>query len=379
MLQEIAQRLVKELRGANSLHDDDFERRTIVARTDFHRVGIILPAIETGADAESVTERLVQLMQSPVDLNGKSHAIQVYAGIGLFPQDGADPATLSANSTAATEEARAGEPGNIAFHSGTVKLRTLQRQDLEVELKAALDRGAFTLNYLPIVDATSGKVQSVEALLRWPDSVMGSHSTSKIIGLAERTGLIVPIGEWVLRKSLRQLRAWQDAGLPELRLAVNFSMQEFSRPDIAPRMAALMLEAGVQPGDVDLEVTEKMLARDALTGFPVLGALRALGIGLNVDDFGTTACSLAQLAHSPIDGIKLDNSIVAGLETCDQDRAACHAAIASAHALDLLVIAEGVESESQAQALREAGCDMLQGFHFTKPLPASGVEAFVND
>lgn len=377
VLEELCQRLVRELRGANSLDDEDFERRTIVARIDFHRVGIILPSIETGSDAGSVTERLVQLLHQPVDIDGKSYATTVYAGIGLFPQDGAEVATLAANSNAATDEARAGEPGNIAFHSGTVKLHTLQRQDLEVEIKTALERGSFALNFLPIVDATSNSVGSVEALLRWPDSVMATHSTSRIIGLAERTGLIVPIGEFVLRESFSQLRAWQDAGLPDLRLAINLSMQEFSRPDIAPRMAALLLEAGVQPGDVDLEITEKMLARDALNGFQVLNAFKALGINLHVDDYGTTACSMAQLAHSPIDGIKLDNSLVSGLESCDRDRLACHASIASAHALGLEVIAEGVETAVQADALRAAGCDMLQGFFFTKPLTSDDVQSFV--
>lgn len=377
VLQDHAQRLLRELRGANSIDETDFERRTVVARTDFHRFGIILPVIETGADAEAVTERLVQILQSPVDIDGRAVTTQVYGGIGLFPQDGGDAATLFANSLAATEDARVGEPGNIRFHSGTLQLRTLQRQDLEVELKAALENGAFRLNYLPIVDATTQKVRSAEALLRWPDSVMGSHSTSKIIGLAERTGLIVQIGEWVLRESLGQLRCWHDAGWSEMRLAINLSMQEFSRPDIAPRMAALMLEAGVQPEFVDIEITEKMLARDALTGFQILDALKALGIGLHVDDYGTAACSLAQISHSPIDAIKLDNSLVTTAESCARDNAACHAAIASAHVLGLAVIAEGVETEQQLQALRDAGCDMLQGFYFTEPLATADVTRYL--
>jgi EAL domain-containing protein (putative c-di-GMP-specific phosphodiesterase class I)/GGDEF domain-containing protein len=377
ILQELCERLVRELRGANSLDDEDFERRTVVARIDFHRIGIILPAIETGTDAESVTERLMQRLQQPVEAKGANLTADVYAGIGLFPQDGADAKTIAANCNAATEEARAGEPGNISFHSGTVQLRTLQRQDLEVEIKTALERNAFTLNFLPIIDSASNKVRSVEALLRWPGSVMGSHSTSKIIGLAERTGLIVAIGEFVLRESFCGLRAWQDAGLADLRLSVNLSMQEFSRPDIAPRMAALILEAGIQPGDINLEITEKMLARDALVGFQVLDALKALGVNLHVDDYGTAACSMAQLAHSPIDGIKLDNSLVAGLETCDRDRAACYASIASAHALGLEVTAEGVETQAQVDALRAAGCDMLQGFYFTKPMTFGNVQSFI--
>jgi EAL domain-containing protein (putative c-di-GMP-specific phosphodiesterase class I)/GGDEF domain-containing protein len=376
-LQVISQGLLRELRGANAVHDDDFERRTVVARIDYHRIGIILPEIETGADAESVAERLVQRTQAPVEIDGKRYVTHVYAGIGLFPQDGDDANTLFQNSNAATDEARAGEPGNILFHSGTMKLRTLARQDLEVELKVALDTGAFALNYLPIVDAAGHEVRAIEALLRWPDSILGSHSTSKIIGLAERTGLIVKIGEWVMREAFGQLRAWQDAGNPNLRLAINISMQEFSRPDIADRMAAAIVEAGIQPGDVDLEVTEKMLARDALAGFQVLDALHELGVRLIVDDYGTVACSLAQLAHSPVAGIKLDNSLVAGLVSCDRDRAACNAAIAGAHSLDLLVTGEGVESREQASILSAAGCDLLQGFYFTQPLAPDDVHTFI--
>jgi EAL domain-containing protein (putative c-di-GMP-specific phosphodiesterase class I)/GGDEF domain-containing protein len=376
-LKDMSGRLVRELRGANAVDDDDFERRTIVARIDFHRIAIILPAIETGNDAEAVAERLMQVLQVPVDVDGKQYSTNVHAGIGLFPQDGVDASVLFANSISATDEARAGGPGSIAFHSGTVQMRTLQRQDLEAELKAALQNDSFQLNYLPIMDVASNEVRSVEALLRWPDSVMGTHSTTKIIGLAERTGLIVPIGEWVLRHSFNQLKSWHDAGFSHLHLAVNFSLQEFSRPEIAPRMAALMLEAGIQPGKVDLEITEKMLTRDAMTGFQVLNALKGLGINLYVDDYGTAPCSMAQLAHSPVDGIKLDNSLVAGLGSCSQDRAACNAAIASAQTLGLVVIAEGVESEGQARELGNAGCDRLQGFYYTKPLAAEAMDAFL--
>lgn len=371
ILYELGSRLVNELRGVNSDQDDEFERRSVVARTDFHRFGIILPEIESGTDAESVAERLALVLQEPVEVDGKAYRVDIHAGIGLFPQDGSDAATLFANANAATEEARAGQAGDVAFHSGTVKLRSLQRQDLEVELRSALDRGAFALNYLPIFDATTGAVHAVEALLRWPESVMGSHSTSKVIGLAERTGLIVPIGEWILRESFDQLRSWQEAGRPELRLSVNLSMQEFSRREIAARMAALMLQVGVQPSSIDLEITEKMLSRDAVAGYRAMDALKALGTSLIVDDFGTGACSLAQFAHSPVDGIKIDISLVNGVESCKQDLAACAAAISSAHALGLTVVAEGVETTGQARILRQLDCDFLQGFHFCKPLSAA--------
>ena len=378
ILQELGARLVDELRGANSGDNADYERRTVISRIDFQRFGIVLPSIETGSDAESVTERLTQLLHEPVEIDGKQYRIRVYSGISLFPQDGSDEKTLHSNAVAALEEARSREPGSIAFHSGTVKLKTLQRQDLEVELQSALDRGAFALNFLPVVDPVSGQVRIVEALLRWPESVMGSHSTNKIIGLAERTGLIIPIGEWVLLESFDQLKSWHDEGWTDLRVAVNISMQEFSRPDMAARMAALMLQVGIQPTDVDLEITEKMLSRDAIAGYRAMDALKALGVRLFIDDYGTGACTLAQLAHSPIDGIKVDNSLVAGALTCAEDRAACVAAIASARAFGLTSIAEGIETQEHADLLRELGCDLLQGFHFSRPLSANDLRSLLS-
>ena len=377
ILQVLGARLVEELRGANASENADYERRTIVARIDFQRFGIVLPSIETGVDAESVTDRLTHALQTPVEIGNKQYRIRAYSGISLFPQDGSDGKTLHSNAIAALEEARSRQPGSYAFHSGTVKLKTLQRQDLEVELRSALERGSFELNYLPIVDPESNEVKIIEALLRWPESVMGAHSTSKIIGLAERTGLIVAIGEWVLRESFDQLKSWQDAGYTDLRVAVNLSMQEFSRTDIATRMAALMLQVGIQPADINLEITEKMVARDAVAGYQTMDALKALGVQLVLDDFGTGSCSLAQLAHSPVDGIKIDNSLVAGANTCKEDRAACEAAITSAHIFGKTAVAEGVETQDQADLLQELGCDLLQGFHLSKPLSSTDMHEFL--
>lgn len=378
ILQELGERMIRELRGANSSEEDDYERRTVVARVDFRRFAVILPKIEGGTDAESVTERLTERLHEPVEIEGTKYQVRVHCGIALFPQDGADADTLFANANAAMEEARTGLTGHFAFHSGTVKLKTLQRQDLEVELRSALERGSFALNFLPIVDAHSGELTAIEALLRWPDSVMGSCATSKLIGLAERTGLIVPIGEWVLNESFDQLKTWHDAGHAELRLTVNLSMQEFSRQDIASRMAALMLQVGVQPTLIDLEITEKMLSRDAIAGYKAMDALKALGVRLFVDDYGTGACTIAQLAHSPVDGIKIDNSLVSGALSCKQDRAACAAAISSASALGLASVAEGVETKEHATLLTELGCDLLQGFHFSTPMSPADLHRFLD-
>ena len=377
ILRELGARLARELRGANSTDCSDYERRSVVARVDFRQFGVILPSIEVGADAESVAERLADLLQRPIDVGGRSFRIRVSAGIALYPQDGGDGVTLFENARAAMEDAQHGTGSQIKFHTGTVKLRTLQRQDLETEMRVALDREEYSLLYLPVVDARTRAVDSVEALLRWPDSILGLQSTRKLVALAERTGLIVAIGDWVLLNACRQLRSWQDAGHPGLRLSVNLSMQEYARPDIATRIAALLLRVGVAPDAVDLEITEQMLSRDANGGHEIGRSLAAIGMGIVLDDYGTGSCSLAQLSHSPVTGIKIDNTLVAQIGGSTRDRAACQAAIATAHSLGIRAIAEGVETAAQAEALARAGADQLQGFHFSQPLAAADVPGFL--
>jgi len=377
ILQQLAQRLTQALRGANSQDAADYERYSVVARNDFHQFGVVLPSIEGGGDAEAVTTRIIAALQEPVKIGDRAVKMRAFAGISLFPQDGQEPAVLFENAVAAMEDARCSHKSNYKFHTGTVKLRTLQRQDLELELKTALDREEFALNYLPVVDANTGRVRSVEALLRWPESILGLHSTRKVVSIAELTGLIVPIGEWVVQTSCAQLKKWHEAGQPKLRLSVNMSVQEFSRPDIAHKVASVLMGVGLQPSSLDIEITEHMLFRDAMKNYETSKALKAIGIGIVVDDFGVGSCSLAHMSHSPIDAIKIDNTLVAQLETSGRDNAACDGAIALGHALGLNVIGEGVETEEQGRLLRELGCDMLQGYHYFAPLTAAEFDDYM--
>ncbi len=378
VLRELASRLRTQLRRINDANEDDYERFSIVARTDFRQFCIVLPSIESGENAEAVADRLLISLREPVTLENRSVAIRPYGGVSLFPQDGTDPATLFENAVSAAEDARGFQTAPFKFHSGTVRLRTLQRQDLAHQLETALEREEFTLTYLPVVDASSHVVHSVEALLRWPAGMLGKQSTSKIVTMAERTGIIVPIGEWVLRHACEQLARWREEGHSELRIAVNLTAQELSRADLAIRVAQILEETGIGGTDLDFEIREHMLFRDALKQFAACQSLKALGAGLILDDYGTGACSLVHMSESPIDAIKIDNAFIKNLETNDRDQAACSAAIRFAEGLNLDVIAEGVETRAQAQFLRAAGCHYLQGFLFSEPLAEDQVADFLN-
>ncbi|MDJ0938741.1 MAG: bifunctional diguanylate cyclase/phosphodiesterase [Woeseiaceae bacterium] len=374
---ELAQRLRKDLRGANSDDKSDYDRRSVIARTDFRDFAIILPSIESGADAEAVAERVIASIARPVRVGNRDLKLKAYAGIALYPQDGAEAEALFENAVAAMEDASCSHDIDVKFHTGTVKLRTLQRQDLELELKTALDTEEFDVNYQPVVDAKTGRIRSVEALLRWPESILGTQSTRKIVSIAERTSLIVAIGTWVLRRSCEQLKTWKDKGYESLRLSFNISPQEFSRSDLAQSISAALIRAGLQPSDLDIEINEHILFRDAMKNYSTCRALKRLGVGLVVDDYGIGSCSLAHLSHSPVDTIKIDNALVAHLETSGRDNAACDAAISMAHALGLEVIAEGVETEEQARLLTDLGCDMLQGYHYYSPMSGDEIAGFL--
>lgn len=373
VLTELAARLTEQLRGYNNPAETDYDRFSIVARTDFRQFAVVLPSISAGEDAEAVVVRLLEALKEPVSVSNRTLMVGVSAGIALFPQDGNDAETLFKSSVTAVEEAKSSNATPYRFHSGTVRMRLLQRQDVAVELQTALERGDFQLNFLPILDTRSRSVPSIEALLRWPETILGSQPTRKIVTIAENTGLIVPIGEWVLREACEQLLAWREAGNDKLRVAVNLSAQEFSRLDLLKRMEAIIHAAGADPSNVELEIKEHLVFRDAMKNYVTLRELKSIGFRIVVDDYGTGACSLAHLSQSPVDAIKIDNSFVTDLETQQSSQAACRAVIALARELDVEVIAEGVETEGQAKFLVEQGCNLLQGFLFSEPLTGDAV------
>lgn len=378
LLQEVASRLKHELRGANDLEVEDEERYSVVARIGQRRFGVLLPRIETGEDAESVALRIVQALQQPVRLKARTVKIQARAGIALFPQDGTDADALFRNAITALDDASCSHGTPYKFHSGTVRLRALQRQDLELELRSALDRDEFRVEFLPVLSATDRRVTSVEALLRWPQSFLGSQSIQKVISTAENTGLILPIGEWVLNRACQALQVWRAAGYDSLRLSVNLSVPEFSRKELPDRIACVLQEHAIEPAALDVEINEYGLFRDAMQGYVSSTALSDLGVGLVLDDYGTGACSLAHLSRSPVHTIKIDRSFVEAAASDETDRRTCGAIVAMARQLGCKTIAVGVETEEQATLLADHGCDYLQGFLFCRPVPDDDLLEFLS-
>ena len=368
VLVQLASRLTTHLRGSNVDDPEDYERYSIAARTDFRQFCVVLPSIETGEDAESVVARLVEDLSKPVQVGARTISVNINGGVALFPQDGNDAAALFENACAAMEDARSDTTTDYKFHSGTVRLRALQRLDLELELRAALDQQLYSLNFLPTVDYASGSTITLEALLRWPETIIGTQSARKVVHVAERTGLILPIGEWVMRHACQQLGRWRKAGHSEVRLAINLSAQELISDDLADRLARILDEEGIQPADVDLEIKEHILFREALRDFATCRALHDLGVRIVVDDYGLGTCSLAHLSRAPVSALKIDNSIVADVASNENSLAACAGAIALAGELGLDVMAEGVETERQAKIMAERGCELMQGFLFGMPM-----------
>lgn len=368
VLKVLATRMVAHLRGTNDDDEIDYERYSVAARIDYRQFGVVLPAIEGGEDAEAVAERLVTDFGQAVTVGARTVHVRPSIGVALFPQDGTDPATLYQNASAAMNDARNDPGATLKFHSGTVRLRTLQRQDLEIELRSALNNEEYALNFLPIVTAADERPVAMEALLRWPDTLLGTQPTRKIVRIAERTGLILPIGEWVMRRACQQLKRWHAEGHTGVRVAINLSSQEIVSDDVVGRIGRIIEAAQVDPAAIDVELKEHMLFREVLKDYATCRELKAMGMRIVIDDYGIGACSLAHLSQSPADAIKIDNSFVANLEANERDQAACAAATAMARELGITVIAEGVETEQQVALLRNAGCEFLQGFYFSKPL-----------
>ncbi|MDJ0711596.1 MAG: EAL domain-containing protein [Woeseiaceae bacterium] len=377
VLAQLAARLDGQLRGSNKQGAADFERYSIVSRSNYRQFCVVLPSIESGDDAEAVAERLVTELKLPVNMSNRTVIVNACGGIALYPQDGLDARSLFENALAAMEDARSEPDTAIRFHSGTVRLRTLQRTDLEAELKAALKNDDYDLDYLPVFDVNREAPIIMEALLRWPDAVLGSQPTRKIVRVAERTGLILPIGRWVLRQACERLRCWREAGHEDIRMAVNVSVQELVSDGLVEMVEQALSDFDIEPDALDIELKENWLSREAQSGFAISSRLEALGVRLVVDDYGTGPCSLADLAQSPISALKVDGSIIAGLETNDRDKAALAAALETANKLGLEAIAKGIETEKQACELRSLGYRYLQGFLLSKPMNAGAATEYL--
>ncbi|KFB67284.1 EAL domain-containing protein [Candidatus Accumulibacter vicinus] len=317
--------------------------------------------------------KLLRMLETPFQIGNNECVVTASIGICLFPKDGGDVETLLRNADTAMYRAKERGRNNIQFYAHDMHLRSLERLNMEQDLRHALARQELEIHYQPQMDLRQGRIIGVEALLRWRHPRRGLISPLDFVPLAEETGLIESIGEWVLRTACRQAKAWQQNLRPTLRMAVNLSPRQFLRPGMVSMIAEILRETGLEPCYLDLEITESLLMKDVQGSITTMHALKAIGVRLSIDDFGTGYSSLNYLKQFPIDQLKIDKSFVHDLVVGKDDASITLAIIAMAHSMSLTVIAEGVESEAQKAFLRANQCDEIQGYHLSRPLPAGQI------
>ncbi|WP_338760935.1 EAL domain-containing protein [Massilia sp. METH4] len=343
--------------------------RAFVARLGGDEFAVICPPGYPDEDADACADTVVASLTRPFTLDGQQVFIGASIGIACAPRDGRVAEDLVRNADTAMYAAKQhGRARGCRFRS-EMNERVARRVALESGLRGALDRGEFTLAYQPKQDVASGRLTGFEALLRWH----GPHGTvqpSEFVPVLEDTGLILPVGAWVIRSVCAQVRAWRDAGMPGVTVAVNLSARQFQQENLVDMILASAREAGIAPSALGFELTESMLMSDPAASEAVLRRLKASGIGLSIDDFGTGYSSLSYLKRFPLDALKIDRAFVRDLPADSEDLAITRAVIALAHSLGLRVIAEGVEDAAQLASLRANGCDEIQGYLYGEPLPA---------
>lgn len=368
---EAGDALLKVLAGRlqSAAHEAD-----TVARLGGDEFVLVLPEHSEDGPGLSALQRIMDAVAEPLVIDGHEFVLTCSIGVAAYPSDGGTAEILTQHADIAMYRAKEMGRNTFQFYSATMNQRTLDRLSIEADLRHALDRGEFAVHYQAQVDSGSGRVVGMEALLRWNHPVHGMIPPSRFIGLAEETGVILPIGAWVITTACIQAKAWQQAGLGELRVAVNLSMRQFTQRTLVQSIADVLHATGLEPGFLELELTEGLVMSDVGNAVEILGDLKELGIHIAIDDFGTGYSSLSYLRRFPIDVLKIDQSFVHDLGLDANSAAIVISIISLAHNLRLQVIAEGVETLEQADFLRLQGCDQMQGDYFSRPI---GAEAFL--
>lgn len=338
---------------------------------------VLLSEIDSVEAPATVAQRILETMAEPMQLGGQEVFVTPTIGITLFPEDGADVDTLLKNADLAMYFAKRAGRNSFQYYQASMNESALKRLTLENSLRQALARGEFSLHYQPQVDLLTDTISGVEALLRWHHEELGNVSPVDFIPIAEENGLIVAIGEWVLRTACRQAKTWRERGVPLPRIAVNVSVKQFVQRNFPALVAQVLAETGLEPNVLEIEITESLLMRDADGAMATLNQIKALGVQLAIDDFGTGYSSLSRLKLFPIDRLKIDRSFVRAVDTDFNDQAITSAVIAMASSMNMKVIAEGVETEDQLAFLRSKRCDEIQGYFLSRPLPAEQTENFL--
>jgi diguanylate cyclase (GGDEF)-like protein len=366
LLVEIANRLRRNLRSSD-----------IVARLGGDEFVVIVEQTTERGDIDTLTRKLLSAISEPILLSGHECNTTASIGIAVFPDDGADVHTLTKNADMAMYLAKEDGKNDFRFFTKQVKMQSIERLKLETDLRYALGRNEFSLHYQPKVDLATRQITGVEALLRWTHPERGMLPPAQFIPLAEETGLIVPIGCWVLKEACAQNMAWQRRGLRPVSMAVNLSPRQFVHENLLHDIDEALAASRMSPMLLQLEVTESMVMRNVPRAIKVLDAVQRRGIRLAIDDFGTGHSSMSLMKQLPIDTIKIDRSFVQDLPDDSEDRAIAQAIISMGKALGMTVVAEGVETAEQEAFLRENACDEMQGFLFSKPVPAAKLAALL--
>lgn len=370
LLQAVAKRLINCVRVIDTL-----------ARVGGDEFMFILSDLVNAQDAGDIARKILDVLADPFVLDENELFISASIGISLYPSDGEDTTTLVKNADAALYHAKRQGRNNYQYYAEQINATALQRLTLESSLRHALEREEFVLYYQPQLELESGAIIGVEALLRWQSPERGLVAPAAFIPLLEETGLIVPVGEWVLRNACAQNIAWQREGLAPIRVSINLSALQFRQPDFAETIARILRETGLDAGweGLELELTESLLINNVEETIKTLHKLHAMNIKVSIDDFGTGYSSLNYLKRFPLYGLKIDQSFVRDLSINPEDAAIVAAIIALGHSLKLNVIAEGVETLEQLKFLRELKCDEMQGYLFSPPMPAADVAALLRD
>lgn len=368
LLKEVAERLRRSVRSSD-----------VIARMGGDEFVVLLQEVASEKDAETVARKILHAVIEPTVLAGQECRVTASIGICIYPEHGEDVQTLMKHADAAMYVAKEEGKNNYQFYSPDIKAQSFERLALESSLRGALEAGQFVLYYQSKLDLKSDRITGVEALVRWEHPQLGTVPPSQFIPLAEETGLIVPLGKWVLRTACEQNMAWQREGLAPTTMAVNLSPRQFTDPNLLSDIAQVLEETGMLAGHLELELTETMVMQHPERAVSLLKSLREMGVRLAMDDFGVGYSSLAQLKGFPVDTLKVDRSFIRNLPQSEQDSAITQAIIAMAKTLSLTVVAEGVETAEQAAFLRGISCDQSQGFYFSRPAPAEEVSKFLRD
>lgn len=357
------------LRIRSCLRDED-----TVARQGGDEFIVVLPNIKRFEDIGIVAQKLIVSLSASYSIDGAELHTSASIGVAVYPDDGPDTETLMRNADTAMYYAKSTGRNNFQFFTPQMNQAASERMQIENNLRQALVRDEFTLNFQPIVNLVTGQVGATEALLRW-NTIGGPIGPDRFIPVAEETGLIVPIGEWVIRQACRERQKWVALGLTQPRMVVNVSARQFAQKNLVATVGRILQELELSPEQIGIEITESLLMERPEDTIRTLTTFSNMGVEISVDDFGTGYSSLSYLKRFPLDKLKIDRSFVRDIATDPDDAAIVTAIIAMAHSLNIRVVAEGVETEQQLQFLRSRGCDEYQGYYFSRPVPSAEIIA----